>query len=105
MAHEMAGEKASVRQRIAAKGAARERDEAVKPLAAYRGEELSRMRRTFFGPEEPYHALRRAFVRKTPGAAGGEQGGGRRTPLGCAPLVTYVAVCHGWFGSAPRGYW
>lgn len=50
--------------RIAAKKAARERDEAVRPLAAYREAELARMRRTFFDPDAPYHALRRAFVRK-----------------------------------------
>jgi putative two-component system hydrogenase maturation factor HypX/HoxX len=58
-----------LRQRIADKGATRERDEAARPLAAYRAEELSRMHRTFFGPEEPYHALRRAFVHKQPGGA------------------------------------
>ncbi|MGD3106031.1 hydrogenase maturation protein [Streptomyces sp. YGL11-2] len=50
--------------RIAAKKADRERDEVRRPLAAYRDHELTRMRRTFFDPEEPYHALRRAFVRK-----------------------------------------
>ncbi|MDF2254973.1 hydrogenase maturation protein [Streptantibioticus ferralitis] len=51
---------------IADKKAVRERDEAVKPLSAYREEELTRMRRDFFDPEAPYHALRRAFVRKEP---------------------------------------
>lgn len=50
--------------RIAAKAAARARDEAVKPLAAYREEELAVMRGQFFGEDEPYHALRGAFVRK-----------------------------------------
>ncbi|MFE6836514.1 hydrogenase maturation protein [Streptomyces sp. NPDC057705] len=54
----------STAARIAAKKAARERDEAVRPLAAYREAELTRMRRTFFDPDAPYHALRRAFVRK-----------------------------------------
>ncbi|MGX1758017.1 enoyl-CoA hydratase-related protein [Streptomyces lydicus] len=54
--------------RIAAKKASRERDEAERPLAAYREEELARMHRTFFDPDEPYHALRRAFVRKEPAA-------------------------------------
>ncbi|MDH6120402.1 putative two-component system hydrogenase maturation factor HypX/HoxX [Kitasatospora sp. GAS204A] len=53
-------------ERIAAKKAARERDEAVKPLAAYRTEELALMRRTFLDPGAPYHALRAAFVRKEP---------------------------------------
>ncbi|QES51730.1 hydrogenase maturation protein [Streptomyces venezuelae] len=55
--------------RTAAKKGERERQEADRPLAAYREEELARMHRTFFDPEAPYHALRRAFVRKEP--AGG----------------------------------
>ncbi|AUG79165.1 hydrogenase maturation protein [Kitasatospora sp. MMS16-BH015] len=42
----------------------READEAVKPLARYREEELARMRRNFFEPEEPYHRLRQEFVHK-----------------------------------------
>jgi len=50
--------------RITAKKSAREHDEAAKPLAAYRAEELDEMHRNFFGPGEPYHALRSAFVRK-----------------------------------------
>ncbi|MFJ5547660.1 enoyl-CoA hydratase-related protein [Streptomyces sp. NPDC093225] len=50
--------------RIAAKKAQRERDEATRPLAAYRADELARMRAVFDDPEAPYHALRRAFVRK-----------------------------------------
>lgn len=54
--------------RIATKKAARERDEAERPLAAYREHELDRMHRIFFDPDEPYHALRRAFVRKEPAA-------------------------------------
>ncbi|OEV04032.1 hydrogenase maturation protein [Streptomyces nanshensis] len=49
--------------RVAAKAAARARDEAAKPLAEYRAAELAVMRRQFTGPDEPYHALRRAFVR------------------------------------------
>ncbi|GAB7184748.1 formyltransferase catalytic core domain-containing protein [Kitasatospora sp. Ki12] len=56
--------------RIAAKKAARAADEAAKPLAAYREEELAVMRRQFFTPESPYHALRSAFVRKRPAPAG-----------------------------------
>ncbi|MFF3327495.1 hydrogenase maturation protein [Streptomyces sp. NPDC002889] len=54
-------------QRIAAKKADRERAEATRPLASYREEELTRMRRTFSDPAAPYHALRRAFVRKERG--------------------------------------
>ncbi|MFE7775056.1 hydrogenase maturation protein [Streptomyces sp. NPDC057445] len=54
----------ATRSRIAAKKAEGERREAVGPLAAYREEELTRMRGIFFDPTAPYHALRRAFVRK-----------------------------------------
>jgi putative two-component system hydrogenase maturation factor HypX/HoxX len=54
----------SIQQRIGAKKAVREHDEAVKPLHEYREEELSRMRGTFFDPNASYHALRTAFVRK-----------------------------------------
>ncbi|AIA02013.1 hydrogenase maturation protein [Streptomyces noursei] len=55
-----------VHARIAAKKAARDGDEARRPLAAYRADELARMRRTFEDPGATYHALRRAFVRKEP---------------------------------------
>ncbi len=56
----------AVQLRVAAKKEARGRDEADKPLDAYRAEELALMRRNFYGPDEPYHALRSAFVRKEP---------------------------------------
>ncbi|WP_406473596.1 hydrogenase maturation protein [Streptomyces platensis] len=71
----------STQARIAAKKADRERDEAHRPLAAYRELELAQMHRIFFDPDQPYHALRRAFVRKEPAAA---------TPshLGSAPAAT-----------------
>ncbi|MFB0629557.1 enoyl-CoA hydratase-related protein [Streptomyces sp. AB3(2024)] len=59
----------AAQSRIAAKKALRERDEAVRPLASYREAELALMHRTFFDPAAPYHALRRAFVRKEPAAA------------------------------------
>lgn len=52
--------------RIATKKAEREADEADRPLAVHREHELARMHRIFFDPEQPYHALRRAFVRKEP---------------------------------------
>ncbi|MEU6553820.1 hydrogenase maturation protein [Streptomyces sp. NPDC046915] len=55
-----------VRERIAGKAAARARDEERRPLAAYREDELTRMRRVFYDPGAPYHALRSAFVRKQP---------------------------------------
>ena len=53
-------------QRIAAKAAQRQADEARQPLAEYRRAELARMRAVFFDPQAPYHALRSAFVRKLP---------------------------------------
>ena len=73
------------RARIAAKKPERERQEAVKPLAAHREEELGHMFRTFSDPDAPYHALRRAFVRKeapdsTPPHLGGAAPPGRRRP-------------------------
>ncbi|MET8330609.1 enoyl-CoA hydratase-related protein [Streptomyces sp. NPDC005181] len=52
--------------RIARKKTALEREEALKPLAAHRQEELAAMRSIFFDPDAPYHRLRRAFVRKEP---------------------------------------
>ncbi|TGB18643.1 enoyl-CoA hydratase-related protein [Streptomyces palmae] len=55
---------AGLRSRIGAKKAARERDEAARPLGAYRAAELERMREVFFDPTAPYHALRSAFVTK-----------------------------------------
>ncbi|WP_405758719.1 hydrogenase maturation protein [Streptomyces sp. NBC_00073] len=56
----------AIRSWIAGKKARRDADESVKPLAAYREAELSRMRESFRDPQAPYHALRRAFVRKEP---------------------------------------
>jgi len=41
-------------------------DEAAKPLAAWRAEELARMRRNFFGFDPSYHVARWHFVRKSP---------------------------------------
>ncbi|MEU2305975.1 hydrogenase maturation protein [Streptomyces misionensis] len=51
---------------IADKAAARAADEERRPLADHRRAELARMHAVFFDPEAPYHALRAAFVRKTP---------------------------------------
>lgn len=39
-------------------------DEAVKPLQAYRDEEMARSHRCFFGPDRSYHQARRRFVLK-----------------------------------------
>jgi len=51
--------------RIASKQQRRALDEAEKPLDAYRQEELSRMRRNFYGFDTSYHIARSNFVRKT----------------------------------------
>jgi putative two-component system hydrogenase maturation factor HypX/HoxX len=53
---------------LAAKRAAREADETRKPLAAYRAEELERMRLNFTGFDSSYHVARSNFVRKVPKA-------------------------------------
>jgi putative two-component system protein, hydrogenase maturation factor HypX/HoxX len=44
----------------------RERAEADRPLAAYRADELARMRRNFYGFDSSYHIARTYFVQKTP---------------------------------------
>jgi putative two-component system protein, hydrogenase maturation factor HypX/HoxX len=41
-------------------------DEAVKPLAAYRTEELAEMRRNFYGFDPSYHVARYHFVARSP---------------------------------------
>ncbi|GHH86798.1 hydrogenase maturation factor HoxX [Streptomyces sulfonofaciens] len=64
-AAELAGDPGT-HQRVTDKKKARARDEAIKPLAAYRTEELAAMRRVCHDPAAPYHALRRAFLRKEP---------------------------------------
>jgi putative two-component system hydrogenase maturation factor HypX/HoxX len=53
-------------QRLSAKAERRLRDEAVKPLASYRAEELSHMRRNFYGFDPSYHVARFRFVHKAP---------------------------------------
>jgi putative two-component system hydrogenase maturation factor HypX/HoxX len=50
---------------LAAKREQRARDEAEKPLAAYRAEELAQMRRNFYGFDPSYHVARHHFVRKS----------------------------------------
>jgi len=55
-------------QRLAAKRARRAEDEATKPLAAYRAEELAQMRRNFYGFDPSYHYARHHFVHKVPNA-------------------------------------
>jgi putative two-component system hydrogenase maturation factor HypX/HoxX len=51
---------------LAAKRAERRRDEAGKPLAAYRAEELAQMKRNFYGFDPSYHVARYNFVHKVP---------------------------------------
>jgi putative two-component system protein, hydrogenase maturation factor HypX/HoxX len=50
--------------RLAEKHARRAGDEAKKPLATYRAEELAEMRRNFFGFDPSYHYARHHFVHK-----------------------------------------
>ena len=51
--------------RLAEKRERRAQDEAIKPLAAYREEELAHMRRNFYGFDPSYHVARHHFVRKS----------------------------------------
>lgn len=51
---------------LADKNARRAADEAVKPLAQYRDEELAAMRRNFYGFDPAYHVARYHFVQKSP---------------------------------------
>jgi putative two-component system hydrogenase maturation factor HypX/HoxX len=64
------------------KNARRIADEANKPLAAYRDEELRRMRQNFFGFDPSYHVARHHFVAKVPRS---------RTPLWLARHRSVVA--------------
>jgi putative two-component system hydrogenase maturation factor HypX/HoxX len=63
LAEWLAGEP-SLEQRLERKRRRREHDERVKPLEAYRAEELARSRECFFGPDPSYHQARRRFVYK-----------------------------------------
>ncbi len=51
---------------LAAKRERRARDEAAKPLAAYREDELARMKQNFYGFDSSYHVARYNFVHKVP---------------------------------------
>jgi putative two-component system hydrogenase maturation factor HypX/HoxX len=53
-------------EQLAAKQQRRAADEAVKPLATYRAEELKLMQRNFYGFDPGYHVARHHFVQKTP---------------------------------------
>jgi putative two-component system hydrogenase maturation factor HypX/HoxX len=50
---------------LAEKKRRRAADEAVKPIAVYRAEEMAKSHECFFGPDRSYHEARRAFVWKT----------------------------------------
>lgn len=52
--------------RLAEKRRCRAADEAAKPLAAYREEELARTRRNFYGFDPSYHVARYNFIHKVP---------------------------------------
>ena len=54
----------SLDHRLDAKRRRRARDERVKPLRAYRAEEMARSHQCFFGPDPSYHEARRRFARK-----------------------------------------
>ncbi|MDP1648140.1 MAG: hydrogenase maturation protein [Rubrivivax sp.] len=53
-------------QALQARNRRRVADEATKPLAAYRAEELERMKLNFYGFDSSYHVARHAFVAKVP---------------------------------------
>lgn len=55
-----------LKAQLAIRNEARAGDEAVKPLAAYREEELAHMRRNFYGFDPSYHVARHHFVHKSP---------------------------------------
>lgn len=55
-------------EKLAAKQAMRERDEAQRPLAHHREQELARMHRNFYGFDPSYHVARHHFVHKQPHA-------------------------------------
>ncbi len=56
----------NLRQLIDAKQSQRQRDEAARPLAAYRHDELLRMHRNFYGFDPSYHVARHHFVHRKP---------------------------------------
>ncbi|ARN79865.1 hydrogenase maturation protein [Methylocystis bryophila] len=66
-------------------------DERVKPLAAYRAEELAQMRENFWGPDPAYHAARRRFVYK-----------GEPRRIAVKPLQSAVSPSPGLFGELRR---
>ncbi|MGM0812619.1 hydrogenase maturation protein [Thioalkalivibrio sp.] len=57
---------ADLEARLEAKQSGRRRDEASRPLATYREEEMRRMRLNFFGFDPSYHVARYNFVHRVP---------------------------------------
>jgi putative two-component system hydrogenase maturation factor HypX/HoxX len=55
-------------ERIADKIGQRAADEAARPLAAYRADELAQMQRNFYGFDPSYHIARHHFVHRKPHA-------------------------------------
>jgi putative two-component system protein, hydrogenase maturation factor HypX/HoxX len=51
-------------RRLEEKRRRRARDEQIKPLHAYRRQEMARAHRCFFGPDRSYHEARRRFTYK-----------------------------------------
>ena len=58
----------NLRDALARKKMARAADEAARPLADYRQEELARMHRNFYGFDPSYHVARHHFVHRLPHA-------------------------------------
>jgi putative two-component system protein, hydrogenase maturation factor HypX/HoxX len=54
----------NLEQRLEQKRRRRERDEQIRPLDAYRNQELARSHQCFFGADRSYHCARRRFVYK-----------------------------------------
>lgn len=61
----------------------------IKPLAAYRAEELKKMRANFFGPDPAYHVARQRFVYK-------EENAGYITPVpgGVGPMTIAMLIAN-----------
>ena len=68
---------------LAEKKRRRAADEAVKPIAVYRAEEMAKSHECFFGPDRSYHEARRAFVWKT--------GAPCAVPVAATPEPVFVA--------------
>ena len=78
--------------RLVEKRRRREADEAEKPLASYRSEELARMRLNFYGFDPSYHVARYNFIHESAEVA-------HALDVGSAPL----APRGGWRSASTRG--